>query len=223
MYHSRNGELAFQRDLWADVLHFLTACLSHLGLLWQRVGCSSYEQWLEQFPMQVAYARRCICIAIGLVEKRFVRKFMRPPWIYFGLGDCRRHEGDYADIADQIRETRSCCQPYGMARDLHEMRLSQELLTSWRFRRVLFFGAYGLMLSMALIERLHARSRRSSNPQTPWSNFAANFVNAEHKEQRGNRDRVSEAHRPIYGYDRISDKCVRKWFRTAFHMSGRRA
>ena len=44
-----------------------------------------------------------------------------------------------------------------------------------------------MKLSLAVIERLHARSRRSTDPPAAWHSFSSNFVNQEPQELFGRR------------------------------------
>jgi hypothetical protein len=155
----------------------LSGTSPRIRLILAHVGCITMVEWSEKFPEQVAFFRRLIICASALVTLRHTEKFNMPPWSLFAVGDRRRRKTERIDIVIQFKALGECCLPPGLSQMLH--RLSQAMLTSATYETIFFFAAWEMLLSISVIEKLHAQNRATKDPRMSWHSFVANFVNRE--------------------------------------------
>lgn len=79
--------------------------------------------------------------------------------------------------------TPSCCLPPGIAQEARQRAPTLDHLLGEEFSAFCFGVAVPLSLSIAYIEKRHARHRRLSGPQMPWHVFSAVSLNTELREQ----------------------------------------
>ena len=124
-------------------------------------GCGSVRQWIAQWPGPAHVVSRLTLLAIGMVNMRHVSKLSSLPWCIFSLADSREPlEFRRLWLEDLRRTKQPCCLP-AFSKDL-VMGTCGDILGPI-LQRVLFFAGWGIKLSTAVIERLHARNRRSAD------------------------------------------------------------
>ena len=134
-------------------------------------------EWSNQFPHHVAFFRRLIICASSLVSLRHTEKFNMPPWTLSAVGDRRRPMAERLAIVAEFRALRECCLPPGLCQLLH--KLTQECFTSVTYQTISFFAAWEMLLSISVIEKLHARNRATKDPRMNWHSFCKKHVNRE--------------------------------------------
>ena len=184
------------------VAQYLSELLSgdapRLRIIWAWSGCDSFAQWQEDNPRHAFFLRELILLALALVKRRQLDKLLRLPWAIFAIGDIRRSFEERVGLANRFKGYRTCCVPFGMARDLlNDEAVTVSVLTGRRFSLKLFFAAWEILLSLSIVEKLHARSRRCSDSQFGWHTFASNFVNRDLKEQHDHRCDVERTYETI--------------------------
>ena len=78
-----------------------------------------------------------------------------------------------------------------MAKQIRDVVTAADLRTSL-WKRALFAAAIVIRLTVAYVERRHARHRRTSHDQMPWHAFAAGSVNHEFREQLASRQALMQ-------------------------------
>jgi len=182
------------RSILTQVQQYYSSMLSgtcgRLRLIWQRTGSSSFKEWADRFPDDALYVRRVISTASCLVERNHCTKLLSEPWSIFMVGDLRRACGERLDYCQTFVDTPSCCHPFGMARDIHaRVGSADEMIALGPMLRTL---AWMILLSLGAVERLHARGRKSADPQSVWAAFASNFINSEVKELSNGRRKIAK-------------------------------
>ena len=122
--------------------------------------------------------RRAVLHCVAWIERRLLMPYFdsRDAWQLFGLGDIRR-PADYEGIISNFMVRQPCCCKGGMAKQIREAGVTREELQSLTWRQALYAGALVTRLTVAYVERRHARHRRTSHTQMPWHTFAAASIN----------------------------------------------
>jgi hypothetical protein len=160
------------------------------GLIYQRTGCTSFEEWRVRHPTQVAYTRQMIEVSISFVEHTHVEKYWAEPIMYFGCGDLRRPLAERLGLGEHLCGRQPCCHRYGMARDLHEEGRTPAWCVRPRTTVMWYFVSWILYGSIGGIERLHACSRRVADPMNTWTTFVSNFINKQMVSQVEEKERL---------------------------------
>ena len=84
-------------------------------------------------------------------------------------------------LACKFKSKNDCCHPHGMPRELYNTKNVDDLMSA-RSQLIFFFVSWMVAISLCVIEKLHARNRRSADPLMPWHLFCALFVNKDLKE-----------------------------------------
>ena len=153
---------------------------SRLTLIWVRAGCASFSAWVRAFPVMASTLRRLLLCCAAWLERR-VAANLRKHWAIFGLGDHRRRAEHDRLINDFFSEP-ACCKAPGFMRDLRRLHSVADLSRPhWQH---FFHGtALSIKMSIASVEKNHARDRRITHAAMPWRLFAAGALNAEVREQ----------------------------------------
>ena len=138
------------------------------------MGCSSVEHWIAHYPRHAHIVCRITLLAIALVNTRHVQKLCSLPWSICSLGDGRISLHERQQLQAEWRRKQPCCLPFGFARSTLTDKASD--MTEQLWQRILFFAGWSLKLSTAVIERLHARNRRSADPQTAGETNAYSVI-----------------------------------------------
>jgi hypothetical protein len=160
---------------------------SRLVLLYRPAGCDTFGEWVRQNPVSAKLFRRLVMLEAGSVSRKLRLKFLDPSMQIFGLGDPRR-QAEHPLIARTFYSRPSCCKRTGFGQELQDHFSIESVLTVVWMR---FFAATAWLfrLSIAAVEKTHARHNRLADPQMPWHVFAAAAVNAERREQLLERQR----------------------------------
>lgn len=159
---------------------FLGSC-PRLAFIYRTVGCSSFDEWCEQFPEQVGLLQSAIFAAASWVQRRHVQAFASHPWRLIGVADERE---DYASrflVALNFTSTRPCCLQPGFARRLRQRDLPAEELLSRRWTTAFRTFAQQCRMGIADIEWRHAWNRRHATASTAWHNMSTSYVAREAK------------------------------------------
>jgi len=165
----------------------LTGVVEHcnrLILVLAPEGHANLQPWQVAQPQQALLIRRLILHAASWVDRRLVQPLRdcRNGWSVFAIGDHRR-EAAHLDIATTFLAQKECCLVPGLPRELLRRGLTPATLVSAEWKLAFLSTALLTRLTVAYVERRHARHRRSAHQQMPWSSFAAVSVNQEFREQ----------------------------------------
>ena len=152
---------------------------SRLRLIWMRMPCSSYLEFIEMYPDQVRLIRRHIHFVSAWIHRRH--------WIYFTHNDLwilvfadPNADPDMLALAVARWDSlRSCCHPPGLLRALKDRKLTSADLRSPKWRIILLGLARLLQLSTADVECKHAQNNHFT--ATSFHGIVASFINAEAK------------------------------------------
>ena len=158
---------------------------NRLILVWRFFGCNSLDEFLRTYPSQALMLRRSALLAAGGVYRRYQRYLAR--WSHFGVADSRRPRGERAALCEQLLSCSPCCLRPESHRRL-KLRLQAELpgahadmlpariekFLSWQ--PMLLHVAWVIKLSIAEVEREHAKNKRRTHPQGMVSLMAAESV-----------------------------------------------
>jgi hypothetical protein len=132
---------------------------------------------------QLTMLRRAILAAAGAVYRRHVVYLRR--WRFWVIADPRLCNGARLALARELLDMPPCCLRPGMYEQMVE-RAKQVakadrpgLLLQWSPAMVA--AAFEMRLSIADIERCHAKNRRRTHAQNRFSLLAARFLNGELK------------------------------------------
>ena len=115
----------------------------------------------------------------GAATDRLQRRLLH--YEILGLGDRRRPREERMTLASRFKSKNDCCHPPGMPRELYLNKSVADLMSA-RNQLIFFFVSWLIAISLCVIEKLHARNRRSADPLMPWHLFCALFVNKDIKE-----------------------------------------
>ena len=164
---------------------------SRLVLIWGRAH-SSFEEWCECRPGEIALLRRLVGSMSGLFWQRFICNLMCSPWIFAGLLDNRRRDMDTLKVylcnltAEQLDNW------FGkffkdmldgaVASDVDRALSSTSAESAYRkLLQGLYLWSWEILLTNAQREFQHGRNRTACTESTCWHNFVATTRNHEQK------------------------------------------
>ena len=164
-----------------------------LRLVWQFVrGYASVEEWFDACPSDAKLLRRALLLANGWIERRLAAPMETMDVQLLSLGD-RRRRSEHAGLKRKFMSFRPCCLKPGAARELRKQEGIEHKLLDPVFQLGLEETAYVTWVSIADLERRHARNRHVANPHMPWELFAAVSTHQEARLQVQDRHAASHA------------------------------
>ena len=138
-----------------------------------RAGCSSFHQWLNQFPAQARYVERGVKAVVCYLESKVKRDLLdEGTWDVSGASDVRRPPHERMLLAARVKNRRPCCHTCGMDREVHlDNSFQVKHLVYGDFATAANTFAHLTLTSLSSVERLHARSRQSASQQMGVANL----------------------------------------------------
>ena len=156
---------------------------SRLRLIYQGAGCDSFGSWIKDHPVQAASFRRIAQVADGWIFRKFGRPFQCWPWRLAIVGDMRVQHAVRLEVArDFMGPCETCLDPFfgRRLRNKFKPRPEPEDFCNDRFfQTFLLMWARSVMLSIMLIENLHAANKRTMVPGSSLYTFVSKFIVAE--------------------------------------------
>ena len=146
------------------------------------------EQW--------RFMRRALHAATGAVFRRHVRYFHQ--FRFFCIGDVRRAAAERLEFCRTLCQMDSCCLRPGFWKRLASKLRAMELPMLEMCNTLLSWGccfvnvAWMLKLSIADVERCHAKNGRRTHPQSLFDLLCARIVNGELRNRLDARLRLAE-------------------------------
>ena len=146
-------------------------------LLWTTSGYDSYDRFCRCEPNRVREIRRIMLFTSCWIFRRHYEYLHSDSFLIAIVGDEQADPQVLSSFLSSWRVKSWCCVPPGLARALKARHVTAEDLQTSRWKKILFWFAATLQLSIADVEVKHAANR--SNAESGFSTIAAKFVNSD--------------------------------------------
>ena len=162
--------------------HLSSMCMSlegggRLQLLWPSSMFNSFSEFCELQPDKCRRIRRMLLLAAGWIFRRHFTYLNSDVFSLLMCGDEEAHDESLKTFLEFWTVKHQCCYPPGLCRDLKAQALTPEDLTSANCKRLFFWLAGTLQLSIADVESMHSQNRVFQGSR--FSSVSSKFVNAE--------------------------------------------
>lgn len=162
--------------------HFSSLLMSSTGggrlqLLWPCADGVSFGDWCSLEPQKCRSIRRLLMLGACWVFRRH-HVYLNSD--QFAITLCGDDNADPATLDNFLQfwgVKGHCCYPPGLCRDLKQMDVGADDLTSGNYKQLLFWLAATLQLSIADVESMHSQNR--SLQGNSFAGISAKFINAE--------------------------------------------
>eukprot|EP00435_Cladocopium_sp_Y103_P028137 s2217_g7.t1 len=148
-----------------------------LNLVWPRTEYVCFGEYCKYNLDKCRVIRRILMLGAAWVYRRHLVYLNDDQFSITVCGDDDAHRDTLQTFLGFWEQKRPCCYPPGLCRDLKSMNLSADDLTFGNCKRMLYFVASTLQLSIADVEAMHSQNRALHG--NSFSSISAKFINAE--------------------------------------------
>lgn len=173
----------------------LAGAVPRLQLVWHMMGHPSLESWAAAHLDLAKLLRRSILAAMSGIWRRHAKRLQE--WALFSIADVRRPYHEREDICRRFLGTRPCCLKSSSWRRLwyrldalsNQQARLEALLA---LQPVFLHAGWRLKLTIAEVERCHARNKARGHTRKPFDVLAAEFLNDECLQRKTANDQLAK-------------------------------
>ena len=146
-----------------------------MQLLWGAWGYDSFARFCRCEPQLVREVRRVLLHASAWQFRRHFDYLHGDSFLVAIVGDPHACPQVLKSFLESWKRKQQCCVPAGVARSLKVRGVTADDLQSRHWKRIMYWYAASLQLSVADVEVKHAANRQ--NAESGFSTIAAKFIN----------------------------------------------